>query len=405
MADWLEMFDGRLEVNEPFSDQQLSGIPAKRGVVLLTAAGRKPIVLMTAADIRARVRTRLSGPQEHERTKLPDLRQIARGVCWKIATGHFETDLQFLELSAAISPKKHTSQLAWKPAWFVHVDPQADYPQFARTREVFAEPGRYVGPLPNARAADRFIGAVQDVFELCRDYQCLRKSPRGQQCSYGQMGRCLRACDGSIPMEQYRQAVAKAADFAAGNWQALREELTQQIKQAANALRFEQAANMAPRLLRMAIFDSPAYAFVAPAEDFRFLVVQPGKSSRQAKLFLVDRGEIAVGPPLDYPPRQRQLQKSLSLMAAHVAPERPVGRQDRWRIGLVAHYLFSGEQRRGLMLRWASAMTAECLGQAIEDAAKLLHLKRPKPRSPRGAAGRLKSADKKTCDGEAAEKN
>ena len=49
-------------------------------------------------------------------------------------------------------------------------------------------------------------------------------------------------------------------------------------------------------------------------------------------------------------------------------------------MGLIAHYLFCSDRRRGLMLRWREDLTAEQLGEAIEAAKDHLRLRAPKPR-------------------------
>ena len=62
-SDLAGMFDGRLDVAAPLSDEQLREIPTKRGVFLLTAEDERPILLTTAASIRSRLR----GRQSHQR--------------------------------------------------------------------------------------------------------------------------------------------------------------------------------------------------------------------------------------------------------------------------------------------------------------------------------------------------
>jgi hypothetical protein len=61
-------------------------------------------------------------------------------------------------------------------------------------------------------------------------------------------------------------------------------------------------------------------------------------------------------------------------------PAGPVGRAGRWRLGLVAHYLFSSPQRRGLIVRWDPSLTAGQLAAQIEGASAILHV------STRGAS-------------------
>jgi excinuclease UvrABC nuclease subunit len=385
MPDWIEMFDARLDVGAEFPDEQSRQIPARRGVVLLLAEGGSPILLLTAADIRSRTVNRLRNPDPQERRKLPNLQEIAREIRWKLTTSHFETDLAFLDLSAAIWPKGFTEMVAWRPAWFVHVDCGGPFPRFVRTREVLAGPGRYVGPFEDGRWADRFVGAIQDAFDLCRNHQCVRKAPRGPPCTYSQMGRCLGVGDGRTSLEDYRRVVAQAADFAAGGRQSHHQELTARMKAAAAARRFEEAAKIKSRLDRLAELDQPACAHAAPAEEFRFLVIQPGPTPRRARPFLVNRGTVLPAEDLDYPARQEQLAGLLEQMRRLAAcpPSGEFTELDRLRMGLVSHYLCSGPNRRGVMIRWRDSLSCPEVVGAIESAAEVLHLR----------AGRKQSTD------------
>jgi DNA polymerase-3 subunit epsilon len=369
------LFDAHLPVRPPLTDEQLKAIPAKRGVFFLVSDGERPVLLATAASVRARLRGRLDEPADsQEPTRSADLRAVTRKVYWKLAGGHFETDWRYLELARSIWPKGYGGMLAWRPAWFVRVDPAEPFPQFVRTREAPASPGRCVGPFPNGRAAERFIEIVQDFFGLCRDTQWLRRSPRGQRCTYGQMGRCLCPCDGTIPMEAYRQAVVEAAEFAAGRRDTYVRRLRTQMDEAAEALRFERAGAVKARLDRLAELDAPAYTYLAPIEAFRFLLIQPSGSRRKVKVFLVCRGAIAEADPLEVPLAARQLKAALKRMAKHVAAAaaRPAEPADRWRIGLVARTLFSSPQRRGAALRWHEGLTPEELAAAVRTAAVAL---------------------------------
>ena len=129
-------FHGFVDVEAPLDAAVLKGIPAKRGVFLLAAAGDRPVLLTTAADIRGRLRFRLSAEEEGRRTKTADLREITTRVYWRLAYSAFETDWRFLELARAIWPDTYPALLSFQPAWFVAVDPQEPFPQFLRTRDV-----------------------------------------------------------------------------------------------------------------------------------------------------------------------------------------------------------------------------------------------------------------------------
>ena len=383
---WEGKFDGRLDVQPPLGDEQLLQIPARRGVMALLGPAGQVVLLATAADIRGRLRRRLREPDEDERKKTADLREVTRAVLWRLASGHFETDLRFLELAEAIYPRRYASMLAWKPPFFVHVDPAEEFPHFVRTRNVLGAraAGRYFGPFPSGRECERFIEAIQDAMDLCRDNRCLRQSPHGQRCPYGQMGRCPSPCDGRIDMSEYRRMVERAIALAEGRRDELRQEWTQRMRSASASLAFEAAAAAKKRLDRLTELDGPAWSQAAPIEAFRFVLVQPGGGRRAAKVFFADQGRIAEGKELEYPLKPRQLSGVLRRMRAHLARRRGGRGGDLWRLALVAWYLFAGQDRRGVILRWREDLSADELAEAVESSAKVLKLRKPAPRKGRG---------------------
>ncbi len=383
------MFDGSLEVRPPLTDEQLAGIPASRGVFLLAGELDRPILLATAASIRARLRTRLDEPDGEKRRRSADLRTVTRTVRWRLAGGHFEMDWAYLEIARSIWPRTYPKLLSWRPAWFVHVRAEEAFPHFVRTRDVLASPGRYFGPFESGRSAGRFIDVLLDAFDLCRDVRCLRRSPRGERCAYGQMGRCLCPCDGSVSMAAYRRAAGAAAELAAGRRRGHVRRLGEQMRAASAELRFERAAALKARIDRLAELDGEAYRHVAPAEEFRFLLIQPSGSRRKVKVFLVDRGSIAPPGVLDWPLAARQVGGTVRRMARFAAagPRRRDDPADRWRMGLVARALFSSERRGGLVLRWHEEMTSADLSAAIDSAAGSLGLSAAGRQAGRSARG------------------
>ena len=387
MAEWERMFERRLDARAGATESLLAEVPAGRGVVLLAGEAAQPIVLITAADMRRRTRSRLSEPFEDRRTKLPDLRGVTRWIYCLPTWSHFETDLRFLAAAQAIWPARWAKMPAWKPAWVVHVDPRARLPRFARTREAFGAAGEYLGPFGTARDAARFVDAVQDGFDLCRDFACLRRAPNAQPCAYAQMGRCLCPCDGTVPMEAYRRAVAEAAAYAAGDRRAARRRLEESMQAAAAELAFERAGRIKARLDRLAELDAPCFEPVRTLSEFRFVVVQPGRGRRQAEAFLVDRGTVADGGTLRWPADKRQLAALVTRMRRFAAAEHPQGLGERWRMGLVATYVVSSRRRRGLIVRWRESLTAGELAEAIESAAGSLGLGPRRRRRSRAAAG------------------
>ncbi|MCJ7544950.1 MAG: hypothetical protein MUP47_10400 [Phycisphaerae bacterium] len=377
MTDWRGQFDSHLTVRPPVDDATLSQVPAKRGLLLLLGEDSRPLILLVAADLRGRLRGRLAAPADgRTSSRQVDWRQVTGEVLWKLTDSHFESDFHYLQIARSIWPDGFAKLLPWRAGRFVHVDPGGRVPHFAKVNCLTAPPGVCLGPFPSARWAQGFIDILEDGFDLCRDSRRLAQAPRARPCAYRQMGRCLGVCDGSIAMETYRAAVARAAPFAAGDRGTLLGELEAKMKHAAGQLRFEDAAALKTHLQRLGGLDSPAYAHVARGEAFQFILVQRG-ARKAAKVFLADRGLIVPAGPLTWPLKAGELSAVLHRMAELVTDAGAPGRYDLWRVALVACYLLAGPQRRGVILRWGGGLTAEALGEAVAQSSQALGLTRP----------------------------
>ncbi len=379
-SDLDALFEHRVDFAEPPTPETLDDLPPRRGLALLLGDDDVPIQLLPAADMRARVRNRIREDDADGPSRRVNLRTILRAVRYRLTHSPFETDLFYLRAVAALWPKTWPKLVAWKPPWFVHVEPGAAAPHFARTREVLADEGRYFGPFPDGKSADAFIAALQDGLDLCRDIQCLRRAPHAQPCAYAQMGRCRKVCDGTAPLSEYRQVVAAAADFAAGDRETIRAKLHERMQQAAAELAFERAAGLKKRLASLATLDEPVYAEVAPIGQFRFVMVQGGRGTRQARAFLIDRGVIDGPVVLDYPTRAEQLETVWERFAALRGPRARADRYQRYAMGLIGRAMYGSPRLRGLLLRAESVPDAPALGSAIDAARDVLGLTVPKPK-------------------------
>ncbi len=167
---------------------------------------------------------------------------------------HFEYIVTDSELEALVlennlikeySPKYNTLLKDDKTYPYIKVTLGEEFPRVVFSRTMKKDKSKYFGPYSSA-------GAVKDTIELLnkiyRLRTCNKVLPRdmgiGRPCLNYHIGQCNAPCQGYVTKEEYAGQVAGAMEFLTGNYRPILKDLEERMKEAAEALEFEEAARL-----------------------------------------------------------------------------------------------------------------------------------------------------------------
>lgn len=345
----------------------LKNVPAKWVVYLMTDADDRPVQLLCVKNLRYSLNKRLGESETVGLSRRVNYRELVRNIHWRRVYSAFEADAVYLEAARQYFPQTYRGMTGFQPAWFLHVNPDASFPRYAKTIELEIKSGQLIGPIEDKHSAGRLIEDIMDWFDLCRYYNILVESPNARACAYKEMGKCPAPCDGSISMENYRQLIRWSAQ-AIVDPQELIADVNLRMKQAAAELRFETARKIKAYADSLSQLGKGSYRHVRKLRDFRFLSIQRGPRDNTAKVFLVVPGEIIeLFGLIDVPKHPGELLR-FALQLADVAID-SVDPTQAERIGIVAAHLFSPKATQGVFLP-ISTIDEKAIVKAFKDVQK-----------------------------------
>ncbi|MEM0983340.1 MAG: UvrB/UvrC motif-containing protein, partial [Planctomycetota bacterium] len=236
----------------------------------------RTVAVVATGDLRAAAKRRLV-EAGGART---DLSPVTDRVLACVCASAFEADAAWLEIARERLPGTYRAALDRWRAWFLHLDPDSDLPVWSRTdlsehADGSVPAGFLLGPIGTKDQSKRLGQWLDEMFELCREPKLLAQRPDAVACSYKQMGACPAPCDGSEPMETYRDRVREAAAIVADGPATAIESLEDKMRAAAASMDFETAGELRVRGERYAELRKPNWSRATSLDRFAVIAVQP----------------------------------------------------------------------------------------------------------------------------------
>lgn len=223
-------------------EQRLKEIPPEPGVYYMRDREDQILYIGKSKRLRSRVRSYFRDLANHTPRIELMVRQVAE---IEFIVTDSEAEALALEANLIKQHQPHFNVLLKddKKYPYVCITWSDDYPRIfvTRKRQLGKKRDRYYGPYVDSHLLRSTLYLVKRIFPLRQRPQPLFKD---RPCLNYSIGRCPGVCQALISAEDYRKTVQKVAMIFQGRTSELVETLTQQMQQAAEDLKFEQAARL-----------------------------------------------------------------------------------------------------------------------------------------------------------------
>lgn len=239
---------------------QLSSVPTEPGVYLWKNAEGEVIYVGKAKQLRARMRQYVNFQDSRE--KIPLLVSQIDSFEYVVTANEHESLVLERNLIKQYSPYFNADFKDDKSYPFIALTKGDVFPAIKYTRETHKAQTRYFGPYTDSRAARELVDIVRRVVPICAascaewrrltrrleqsSYEDLKLSSR--PCFDAHVGLGPGVCCGEMGPEQYQEQVQRVERFLSGHHSEFVEELSNEMRHAAEELDFERAGRIKGRI-------------------------------------------------------------------------------------------------------------------------------------------------------------
>ncbi|MFA5293483.1 MAG: UvrB/UvrC motif-containing protein [Phycisphaerae bacterium] len=300
-----EIFENCLSIND-----ELSGLPNSAGLVFFADGQNLPIVLLTTANIKRAVKSKLA--EKIESNKRADLKSITAKIYYSPCRCRFRLAVKHFYAAKKLFGQNYKDHITLVLPWFIKIDLSEKIPSFSITKKpTFKNAEEILGPFPGQRTATVFLKAIEDAFKLCKKSDLVNNPAQTQSCPYLQMDACVGVCGGKISPEEY-QTILRDAFEAGKNPAGAIEKFQTEMQTAAKELKFEKAAGLKKKIEKLAALKKQTYRWTGDLKKLKIVhidksfKIKPQGSKKKVQVYavfvidffnIIDLGDFALDNP------------------------------------------------------------------------------------------------------------
>ena len=198
-------------------EEELKKLPGRPGVYIMHDEHDDIIYVGKAISLKNRVRQYFQSSR-NKSAKILQMVERIRRFEYIVTDSELEALVLECNLIKEHRPKYNTMLKDDKTYPFIKVTLGEEYPRVLFSRTMKKDKSRYFGPYTSAGAVKDTIDLIKKLYKI---RSCNKTFPRDigkeRPCLYYHIGQCNAPCQGNFTKEQYRESVAQAIDFLAGN--------------------------------------------------------------------------------------------------------------------------------------------------------------------------------------------
>lgn len=222
-------------------------LPDKPGVYLFHDGSNTIIYVGKAKSLRKRVMSyfRETVPDPKTRVLVSKIADIE----WIITDSEVEALLLENNLIKQYAPRYNVLLKDDKSYPYICISNEP-FPRVFSTRNVQKGEGRYFGPYTDSGHIRNMLRVIHKIFpvRICKRKIAPGGNPGDEPCLQYHLKNCDAPCIGGISVEDYAVFTEEIERFLNGNTRPVIERLTREMQEAADVMRYEDAARLRDRL-------------------------------------------------------------------------------------------------------------------------------------------------------------